>query len=282
MIRAIRDKKSLIPAVLALLGCIFFVLPVLAGEGDGSGGGQGVPLTLVSSSPANGQKNVAVTTDISLTFNKNVVNLAVKDNNMSCFSLFANGANIPIKVNMPDDQVDVEHKRNVYIDPVQDLQPGTEYQLIISGQLKAKSGVTLGSPVTITFSTAGGAAHQPANTQDSQNLPNQTLSSDNRIKPDSNSPNGALPATEQVAGQASPEDPQDASSDTEEKALAAADKSKTASLDTEEKAKAQSTQKPKKQDERESKGNNRAIALAAGIVIVAAGGYAYYRYSHKK
>jgi hypothetical protein len=245
-------KKPLILAILALLCCIFLALPVLADDGDGSGGGRHEPLTLVSSNPANGQNNIPLTMNLNLTFNKNVVNLAVKDNNMKCFSLSGNGINVPIQVIMPDDQVDFEHRRNIYVNPLQDLKPGTVYKLVISGQLQAKNGMSLGSPVTVSFTATGAApANQNTNTGQNTNV---------KSNPESNQQTSAI---EKV---------------TTEKTTK--DNAKIASKDT-KKGEVKSEAKSKN-EEKESQTSGRGAAVAAGLVIIAVGGYGYYRYSHKK
>lgn len=254
LIRAIRGKKPLILAILAVLCCLFIAFPVLAaGEGDGSGGGKDVPLALTSSNPANGQNNVPVTTDINLTFNKNVVNLAVKDNNMKCFSLSGNGISVPIQVVMPDDQVDFEHRRNIDINPLQNLKPGTVYKLVISGQMQAKNGLTLGSPVTISFTTTGTAQNTNAgqNTQTTSNIKSGSAESEQQT-----------PAAEV-------------------KNKKTTDETKAAAKDAKENDEVKSKAKSENED-KESKTSGRGIAVAAGLAIIAAAGYGYYRYSHKK
>lgn len=142
--------------LLTLLLSALLAIPVLAGDGDGSGGGQGVPLQLAASSPSNGQSGVAVTAEIKLTFNKNVINMTVKENNQKCFSLTsADGKNIPIQVIMADDQINPELKREVGIKPLQVLESGTTYTLNIDGKMQGKSGAVLGSDVKIAFTTGG-------------------------------------------------------------------------------------------------------------------------------
>ncbi len=154
-----RQKSGLsLVLALAVLFCLFLTLPVLAegGSGDGSGGGHNTPLGLASSNPADGAKNVAVNTRVKLTFNKNVINMSVKDNNVKCFALYNNGQQIPISVIMADDQIQPEYKREVTIAPQQSLQPGSSYTLKISPELQAKSGAVLGQEVKVSFTTAGG------------------------------------------------------------------------------------------------------------------------------
>lgn len=166
-------QKSGFSLVLALvvLFCLFLTLPVLAegGSGDGSGGGHDAPLGLASSNPADGASNVAVNTQIKLTFNKNVINMSVKDNNVKCFALYNNGLQVPINVIMADDQIQPEYKREVTIAPQQSLQPGSSYTLKISPKLQAKSGSVLEKEVNVNFTTAGGKNLTPTTPNNSEN-----------------------------------------------------------------------------------------------------------------
>jgi len=146
--------------IVTLLLLMAWALPVLA-EGDGSGGGQGVPLGLASSSPADGAQNVALDTQIKLVFNKNVVNMTVKENNLSCFTLYAGNAVVPAEVRLPDDQIYPELKREVILAPRSGLQAGTDYTVVIAKSLQAKNGTVLGQDVKIRFSTAAAQAALP-------------------------------------------------------------------------------------------------------------------------
>ncbi len=158
-------QKSGFSLVLSLvvLFCLFLSLPVLAegDSGDGSGGGHDAPLALATSNPADGAANVAVDAQIKLTFNKNVINMSVKDNNVKCFALYNNGQQVPINVIMADDQIQPEYKREVTIAPQQPLQPGSNYTLKISPELQAKSEAVLGQEVKVNFTTAGGGSVTP-------------------------------------------------------------------------------------------------------------------------
>lgn len=151
-----KSRSSLVLALVVLF-CLFLTLPVLAegGSGDGSGGGKDIPLGLASSDPADGASNVTVDTQIKLTFNKNVINMSVKDNNVKCFALYNNGQQVPISVIMADDQIQPEYKREVTIAPQQSLQPGSSYTLKISPELQAKNGTVLGQEIKVSFITAG-------------------------------------------------------------------------------------------------------------------------------
>lgn len=151
----VRIKKSWFILVLSMVLLALMSMPVLAGNGDGTGGGQGEPLRLDSSSPYNGQSGVPTDVLITMTFNKNVINMTVSDNNRNCFSLYAaDGSKVPVEVIMADDQVEPEKKRIVSLKPLQDLKPGTAYTVKVSSSLESKSGNTLGSDLAITFITA--------------------------------------------------------------------------------------------------------------------------------
>ena len=160
-----RRAAALIAALFALL---FFTVQAFAegGNGDGSGGGKDQPLTLVSSSVANGAQNVSLTPEIVLTFSKNVVHFTVRDGNMACFSMTdAQGNDVPIHVEMGDDQVDPSIKRIVTVSPQSALTPGTSYLLKISRGVTSKSGVSLGRDSYISFTTKGAETTKPVTTK---------------------------------------------------------------------------------------------------------------------
>lgn len=146
--------KLVLLKVLTACCLLLLALPALAADGDGTGGGKGEPLGLVSSSPYNGQKDVPTNVLITMTFTKNVVNMTVIDNNLKCFSLYAaDGTMIPIDVIVADDQIEPEKKNDVSLKPLQDLKHDTAYTVKVSSALKSKSGVTLASDLTVTFIT---------------------------------------------------------------------------------------------------------------------------------
>ncbi len=166
-------QKSILLIVVMMI--FLFCIPVLAGEGDSSGGGQGNPLALVSSTPANGQKDVSLTPEITLTFSKNVVNMSVRDNNEKCFELYDDNKNkVSAKVILADDQIEPEKKRIIVISPTEKLKPGTSYTVKILPELQSKSGVTLGQPQEIRFTTAG--VKVPEVTQKTSTVSNNTPS----------------------------------------------------------------------------------------------------------
>ncbi len=141
---------------MAILSCFFMGQMVFAEGGDGTGGGQGKPLTLVSSSISNGATGVSLKPVIKLTFSKNIVNMSVRDNNLKCFSVISEtGASVPINVTLADDQVDFAAKNDAVITPQANLAKGTSYSVVVSASLKSKSGVYTGKKIKITFTTEG-------------------------------------------------------------------------------------------------------------------------------
>lgn len=148
-------ETSCLLVIFSMIMLMFLSLPALAGEGDGSGGGQGEPLRLDSSSPYNGQSGVPTDVLITMTFNKNVVNMTVSDNNLNCFSLYAaDGSKIPVEVIMADDQIEPEKKRIISLQPLQDLKHNTAYTVKVSSALQSKSGNIINGDLNITFITA--------------------------------------------------------------------------------------------------------------------------------
>ncbi len=160
MTKAVLSKGRLV-MVLALLLCMFAVLPAWAAGGNGSGGGSD-PLVLESSTIPDGTQGVDITTSqITLTFSKNVVNAAVKENNLGCFSITSDGTAVPFTVEMADDQLNPESKNDVVLVFTEQLQSSSAYIITVAPELQSKSGVTLNNEVTIGFTTAENTALVP-------------------------------------------------------------------------------------------------------------------------
>ncbi len=127
------------------------------GDSDGSGGGQNNPLTIESSTPANGATGVPNLEYIKIVFNKNVAYLTIREKNMQCVSLWSGSQRIPAEIIIADDQVEREKRNDVLVKPKQSLKAGTTYRVEIAPELQSKSGVTLGQRATVTFTMAGGS-----------------------------------------------------------------------------------------------------------------------------
>jgi len=119
-----------------------------------SDNGKDNAFALVESTPQNAAQNISVDAQIKLIFNKNVVNLTVKDNNSKCFSLFdSNNQTAPIEVIFPDDQIEPDKKREIYLKPKEPLKENTTYKVVISPELQAKNGSSLEKCISLAFTT---------------------------------------------------------------------------------------------------------------------------------
>lgn len=146
-----------------------------AGSQAGSPGVQGQkPLAYVGATleeggkVENGAVDIPLNPKFKLEFDKNVVNSLFWTNNSQCFSMKdGNNENIPLKVTKVDDTVDFSLRQYIFVQPVNQLNPGTSYQLSVSPELQAKNGVatlggtTNGQGVTISFKTLGEAVQEP-------------------------------------------------------------------------------------------------------------------------
>lgn len=150
--------------ILFLIIAVLMSTAIVFAEGDGSGNGENrdKPLALDSSVPANGAAGVAIDTDVVLTFTKNVVNMAVREQNKTCFTLKTkDGKTVPINVITGDDQIDPTIKRIIRVAPKEKLQQGTSYVLYIN-PLTAKNGTSMQGPTQISFTTKQTQAKAPA------------------------------------------------------------------------------------------------------------------------
>lgn len=221
--------KKFFSAGLFIMLTVCLVFSALAEGGTGDGGSS-EPLVLESSSVPDGSTGVALDVKMTLTFSKNVVNMAVRDNNLTCFSLAdSKGGAVGISVIMGDDQVDPTIKNNVEIKPKATLLPDTRYTLTISGNLTSKSGVTMGQTVALTFTTVGApeASPTPSSTavpsSSSPSMPatvSQTSPS-SEATPASPSPTPGLTTPEASASDSTPVSSPDAAAETDQSASSA-------------------------------------------------------------
>ena len=111
-------------------------------------------LMLVSSSVVNGARNVPLNPIIQLNFSKNVVNFLTARENVSCYHLVdADGASVPIRIIVPDDQMQQTVKRSVFIMPAENLRPDTIYTLAVDNTLISKNGDRIDDAYNIVFKT---------------------------------------------------------------------------------------------------------------------------------
>jgi transcriptional regulator with XRE-family HTH domain len=112
-------------------------------------------LTLRSSNINSGQENVAINTDIKLTFSNNVITNAVRKNNLQCFSLESSKKRpVEIDVIMAEPDDDSYNKMDIIIHPRHDLTSNTVYLLTVSENLQGGNGKLLGTDQIITFTTS--------------------------------------------------------------------------------------------------------------------------------
>lgn len=158
------SKNKVFHCILLIFLFAALLSPVSAfaedGDGSGEGNGQGlginkdIALTLVSSSVTDGQTDVAVNETIELDFNKNICNITVLADNKKCFHLTdASGGAVAIKLIFPDDQVQHDYKKQVFIIPQEDLDSNTLYKVAVDSTLRAKNGTTIDNAHTFTFTT---------------------------------------------------------------------------------------------------------------------------------
>lgn len=226
--------------------------------GDGSGGGKGQPLAVVTSIPANGATGVNNLDAITVTFSKNVVYMTVRENNQKCFSLWRGQDSIPVEVIMADDQIEFDKRRDIIIKPRQPLQSGAAYQLEIAPQLESKSGVTLGEKTTISFTTAGVAAN--GGIESNQQSPDAVT----------------LPQTEPSASDLTAALP--ASGPEKDDVSQANNPAQTMETDNNGPAPDQLAEKANKSDGKSQKGPFITIAIAVALIIM---GMAYHRKNKK-
>jgi len=145
--------------LLVSIGSFAGSLDAYAAGGDGSGGGTGggslQPFALESSTPASGAKDIPLDTKFVLLFNKNVVNIAVKENNQKAVTLWAGTQQVEVEIQMTDDQVEREDRELITLVPKEPLAEATEYILKIDETLTAKNGSNLEKPIELRFYTAG-------------------------------------------------------------------------------------------------------------------------------
>ncbi|MGI6736579.1 MAG: Ig-like domain-containing protein [Anaerovoracaceae bacterium] len=134
------------------------------GGGDGSGGGKNITFALIGTEPKDGEKDVPRDVQIVLHFNKNICNVAVLDNNKTCFHLTDGKEHVvPITLIFPDDQVQKDYKRDVVIKPQKKLRADTSYRIAVDRTVQAKNGSQLDNACRITFTTGSSTgAEEPA------------------------------------------------------------------------------------------------------------------------
>ncbi|MGM9532169.1 Ig-like domain-containing protein [Intestinibacter sp.] len=188
-----KTQSKLITLIMSIL-LIILISPVnvFAGNGDGSGGGDGQgknkPLELLNQSIQDDDTDISLEPYIVLDFNKNVVNLLVKEDNEKCFKLTdSDGKSVKINILMADDQVDLDRRRQIIVEPAKALKEDSKYTLEISDDLVAKSGSKLESDIEIEFTTGTSSStksskdeYDPDAVVEDEDKDNKTEDSDNQ------------------------------------------------------------------------------------------------------
>jgi hypothetical protein len=131
--------------------------------------GKKIEFCLEDSLPQNLAVDFEPDSIIKLVFNKNVVNFSVKENNLKCISLKNDdGQVVPSELIFPDDQVEPDKKREIYIDPVENLNENTTYTVEISSDMLAKNGSTLGEAVYVSFTTLASKTQEVSETKNTE------------------------------------------------------------------------------------------------------------------
>jgi hypothetical protein len=109
---------------------------------------------LVESNPSRGASSVSIDTEIYLLFNKNVVNMRVKENNVNNIRLIdGSGKEIPIDIIFADDQIEPEKRREILVKPKENLKKSTTYKVQILPDFMAKNGKKAGELIEVAFET---------------------------------------------------------------------------------------------------------------------------------
>ncbi len=146
----IKRKVSMLIGIVLLLNLFTFI--VFAEEKKA--------LSLESSSIKNDEVVSLETEEITLEFTNNVINMAVKDDNMKCFEIVDGAGNsIGFEVVMGDDQIEPEKKRLITLELQETLKAGESYKVIISSQVTAKNGNALGEDIEINFTTQASSSN---------------------------------------------------------------------------------------------------------------------------
>ena len=153
--------KTSLTAILSILLMSSFN-PILAetpaGDPALNEAAVGSPLTLTSSVPQDGATDVQPFTEISVSFNQNVVNTAVRETNENAVTLWSEGKQVDADIVLSDDLIDPEDWGTIRINPKDNLKNNQEYIIKVGTSLTSTTGEHLQTPVEIHFTTVKSAA----------------------------------------------------------------------------------------------------------------------------
>lgn len=112
------------------------------------------PLKLESTNPEDGAVDIDIDSLILFTFEKNVSNKEVKDENIKLFTMTKeNGEEVEIEVTVEDDEISPENKREIKIKPKNPLEEETKYTITALKGIKSKGGQVTEEDYSISFTT---------------------------------------------------------------------------------------------------------------------------------
>ena len=156
--KCLKTSFTVILSIL-LLSCFSPILAETpAGDPALNEGAVGSPLTLSSSVPQDGATNVQPFTEISVSFNQNVVNTAVRETNEKAVSLWSKGKQVDADIVLSDDLIDPEDWGTIRINPKNNLKSNQEYIIKVDKILTSTTGEHLQAPVEIHFTTVKSAS----------------------------------------------------------------------------------------------------------------------------
>ncbi|MGI5879539.1 MAG: S-layer homology domain-containing protein [Syntrophomonadaceae bacterium] len=143
-----------------------------------------LPLYFTKSNIETNSEDIELNPTISMFFAFNVSGPEVLEFNKKCISLMKGSEEVPIEISAGADV------KNIIIEPINDLEPLTDYLLVVTTDLMARNGNTLSSPVYLYFktradeftvrsgggygSTSGISISTDINTDDTENIKDST------------------------------------------------------------------------------------------------------------
>lgn len=118
-------------------------------------------IQLVSSVPENGAVNVEPFSEIAITFNQDVVNAAVRDNNAKAITLWVDQNRVDAEIKMSDNLIDPEDFGTIHIVPKENLKTSQLYTIKIDTNLTSTKGNHLQVPIELHFTTVEAANPVP-------------------------------------------------------------------------------------------------------------------------
>lgn len=152
-------KKNFFGTIVSVILILSLVsIPCFATGGNGSGGGNGggsnTSLTVASSNLKDSSTDVELNKVIELKFSKNVADVSVCEQNSKKIQLTdSENKVVGIEVIFPDSQIKKEYRDYLFIKPLKDLKPDTDYKLTISSKIKSKSQSNLDKDYILNFKT---------------------------------------------------------------------------------------------------------------------------------